>query len=270
MLNITSFSALAFPSIDPIIFSIGPFAVRWYALAYIAGLIIGWQLMMYFTKKPGSKVKDKEVDDFLVWAILGVILGGRLGYIFFYKPTYYASNPLEIMMVWQGGMSFHGGFLGVIVATWLYTWKRQIPFLAFTDLLASVAPIGLFFGRIANFINGELFGRTTDVSWAVVFPDGGPVGRHPSQIYEAILEGALLFVAMLILRHFKMQERPGFLTGIFLLGYAAARAFVELFRQPDAHLGFLAGGLTMGQILSIPMILVGLIFILWTLKSQKP
>lgn len=269
MLNITSFSAIAFPSIDPIIFAIGPFAIRWYALAYIAGLVIGWQLMMYFSRKPDSKVKDKEVDDFFAWAILGVILGGRLGYVVFYKPAFYAANPLEILMVWQGGMSFHGGFLGVIVATWLYTRKRKISFLAFTDLLAIVAPIGLFFGRIANFINGELFGRTTDVPWAVVFPHGGPVGRHPSQIYEALLEGALLFVVMLILRHFKMHQKPGFLTGTFLLGYAAARAFVELFRQPDAHLGFLVGGLTMGQILSIPMIVIGLAFIAWTYKHNK-
>lgn len=209
-MNITPFAALAFPAIDPILIEIGPFAIRWYALAYVAGLVIGWRLMMSYARNPGSKVTDNQVDDFFVWAILGVILGGRLGYVLFYKPGFYLANPSEIFLIWQGGMSFHGGFLGVMIATWLYTAKKKIPFLCFTDLLAAVAPVGLFFGRLANFINGELFGRTTNVPWAVIFPNGGPVGRHPSQIYEALLEGLLLFVVMLIFRHLKMQENPDF------------------------------------------------------------
>ena len=258
----TQFLAIAFPDIDPIIFQIGPFAVRWYALAYIAGLIIGWQLMMRFAQAPGSLVTDKNVDDFLLWATLGVILGGRLGYVLFYKPGYYFSNMEEIFMVWQGGMSFHGGILGVSVAGLLFTRAKSIPPLAFADLLAAVAPVGLFFGRIANFINGELIGRTTDVAWGVIFPGGGDLPRHASQIYEALLEGALLFIILLILRQTSMAKKPGFITGAFLIGYAAARGFVEFFRQPDAHLGLLAGGFTMGQFLSVPMVLIGLYFLL--------
>lgn len=258
---LTTFSALSFPEIDPIIFSIGPFAIRWYALAYIAGLIIGWRLMLHFAKNPASKITVEQVDDFLVWATMGVILGGRLGYVLFYKPGYYFDNPIEIFMVWQGGMSFHGGFLGVVVAAILFARKHKFPALALADMLATVAPVGLFFGRIANFINGELFGRASDVAWAMPFPGGGPMPRHPSQLYEAALEGALLFVIIMILRHFKLHEKPGLLTGVFLTGYALARGFVELFRQPDAHLGFLAGGTTMGQLLSIPMIVIGLYLI---------
>jgi len=254
----TQFLAIAFPDIDPIIFQIGPFAIRWYALAYIAGLVIGWQLMMRFARAPGSKVTDKNVDDFLIWATLGVILGGRLGYVLFYKPGYYFGNPAEIFMVWQGGMSFHGGILGVSVAALLFTLRKNIPPLAFADLLAVVAPVGLFFGRIANFINGELYGRTTEVAWGVIFPGGGELPRHASQIYEALLEGALLFVILLILRKTPFAAKPGFITGAFLIGYAAARGFVEFFRQPDAHLGLLAGDFTMGQFLSVPMVLIGL------------
>ncbi|MCF8467496.1 MAG: prolipoprotein diacylglyceryl transferase [Sneathiella sp.] len=257
----TQFLAIAFPAMDPVIFQIGPFAIRWYALAYVAGLIIGWRLMMRLARSPGSKVTDKQVDDFLVWATLGVILGGRLGYILFYKPEFYFANPSEIFMVWQGGMSFHGGFLGVVTATILFARKQKISILAFADLLSIVAPIGLFFGRLANFINGELYGRVTDVPWGVVFPGGGDIPRHPSQIYEALLEGALLFTVMLIFRRTRFAEKPGFLTGLFIAGYALARSIVELFRQPDAFLGFLIGGFTMGQLLSLPMLAIGLYFL---------
>ncbi len=252
------FLAIAFPDIDPILIQIGPFAIRWYALAYIAGLVIGWQLMMRFARAPGSLVTEKIVDDFLIWATLGVILGGRLGYVFFYKPEYFFNYPSEIFMIWQGGMSFHGGALGVIIAAILYTRAKKIPFFAFSDLLAVVTPVGLFFGRIANFINGELYGRVTDVSWGVIFPAGGDMPRHPSQLYEAVLEGAVLFVILLLLRRTAYGSRIGVLSGTFLVGYAIARGFVEFFRQPDAHLGLLAGGFTMGQFLSVPMILLGL------------
>lgn len=254
----TQFLAIAFPDIDPIIFQVGPFAIRWYALAYIAGLIIGWRLMMRFAREPGSKVSEKQVDDFLIWATLGVILGGRLGYILFYKPAYYFSHPSEIFMVWQGGMSFHGGALGVIIMMVLFTRAKNIPLLAFSDILTTVVPIGLFFGRIANFINGELYGRPTDVPWGVIFPNGGDEPRHASQIYEAMLEGALLFLILLVLRRTKFASKPGVVSGAFLVGYAIARSIVEFFRQPDAHLGLLAGGFTMGQFLSVPMVLFGL------------
>jgi phosphatidylglycerol---prolipoprotein diacylglyceryl transferase len=266
---LSNFAALAFPEIDPIIFSVGPFAVRWYALAYIVGLIIGWRLMIRFANAPGSKVSAQLVDDFLVWATLGVVLGGRLGYVIFYKPGFYLSNPAEIFMVWQGGMSFHGGFLGVVVAAFLYARKYNFPVFALSDLLAIVAPVGLFFGRIANFINGELYGRVTDVSWGMVFPGGGSAPRHPSQLYEAALEGAVLFLVMMILRATPAGKKPGLLTGVFLIGYASARGFVELFRQPDAHLGFLIGGATMGQLLSIPMILIGLYLIFRTVPAAN-
>ena len=253
---------MTYPEIDPIIFSIGPLAIRWYALAYIAGLIIGWRLMIRFAKAPGSAVTPEQVDDFLVWATLGVVLGGRLGYVLFYKPTFYFANPAEIFQVWQGGMSFHGGFLGVVIAALLFARKYKLPIFSLADMLATVAPVGLFFGRIANFINGELFGRVTDVSWGMVFPNGGPLPRHPSQLYEAALEGALLFIIQIALRKTRIGKKPGVATGVFLIGYALARGFVELFRQPDAHLGLLIGGATMGQLLSIPMILIGVLLII--------
>ncbi|MZR32456.1 prolipoprotein diacylglyceryl transferase [Sneathiella sp. DP05] len=256
------FSAIAFPEIDPIIFQVGPFAIRWYALAYVAGLIIGWQLMMRFAGAEGSRISAKQVDDFLIWATLGVIFGGRLGYVLFYKPDYYLSNPGEIFMVWQGGMSFHGGFLGVVLATILYCRHKKIIILEFGDLLATVVPVGLFFGRIANFINGELYGRTTDVPWGMVFPGGGILPRHPSQLYEALLEGAVLFAILLIFRKTRYANKPGFIMGLFFAGYAVARSIVEFFREPDAYLGFLVGSLTMGQLLSLPMLIVGFYFML--------
>ncbi|WP_169570151.1 prolipoprotein diacylglyceryl transferase [Sneathiella limimaris] len=258
---ISSLSALSYPEIDPILFSIGPFAIRWYALAYIAGLVIGWRLMIHFAKSPKSSISPAHIDDFLMWATLGVILGGRLGYVIFYKPEFYIANPVEILKVWQGGMSFHGGFLGVVISAFLFCRKHKLPTLELADMLATVAPIGLFFGRVANFINGELFGRVSDAPWAMVFPNGGPLPRHPSQLYEAILEGLLLFLIIMIVRRTPFGSKPGVLSGLFLIGYALARSFVELFRQPDAHLGFLIGGSTMGQLLSVPMILIGLLLI---------
>ena len=265
----TQFLALSYPEIDPILLQIGPIAIRWYALAYIAGLVLGWRLMIRFVRSGKGLLNAQHVDDFLVWATLGVILGGRLGYVLFYKPGYYLDNPAEIFMVWQGGMSFHGGFLGVVAAAILFCKKHDIPTFELADLLSTVAPVGLFFGRLANFINGELYGRVSDVPWAMVFPTGGPLPRHPSQLYEAVLEGALLFLIILVLRKSDLSDKPGFLTGVFLVGYAAARGFVELFRQPDAHLGFLIGGSTMGQLLSVPMVLIGIYLILRPSLSSK-
>ncbi len=254
--------ALAYPNIDPILFQIGPLAIRWYSLAYIAGLMLGWRYMRVLAKRPPEVAPERDIDDFLVWATLGVVLGGRLGYVLFYKFGFYMDNPAAIFQVWKGGMSFHGGLLGVVAAGLLFAWQRKIKILPFADIVACVSPIGLFFGRLANFINGELYGRVSDVPWAMVFPGGGPVARHPSQLYEALLEGVVLFVIMFFLgRVNAVRLRPGMLTGFFLIGYAAARSFVELFRQPDSYLGFFAGGTTMGQWLSAPMAAVGLYLI---------
>lgn len=252
-------AALPFPAIDPVLVQFGPFAIRWYALAYIAGLLIGWRVMLQIARSPGSAVSDRQVDDFLLWATLGVVLGGRLGYVLFYKPGFYLQHPLEIFAVWQGGMSFHGGLLGVALAIVLFARRAGVPVLTLADMAAAVTPIGLGLGRIANFINGELWGRVSDAPWAMVFPTGGPDPRHPSQLYEALLEGLVLFVVLWLLRRrVAAARRPGFITGAFLAGYGIARIIGELFREPDAHLGFLLGGTTMGQWLSLPLVVAGL------------
>lgn len=262
--------AIAFPMIDPVLVEIGPVAIRWYALAYVAGLTIGWRYMMWLARQPGSLVRKKDADDFLVWAVFAVILGGRIGYVLFYKADYYFANPADILKTWQGGMSFHGGFLGVLIATIWFTRLRKIRFWAFIDLAAVVTPIGLFFGRIANFINSELWGRPTDAPWAMVFPNGGPFARHPSQLYEAVLEGLVLLVVLhLVWRRESWRTTPGVISGAFLIGYGLSRFIVEFFREPDAHLGFLAFGATMGQWLSAPMVLAGILLIVYARRAPK-
>lgn len=256
--------ALQFPDIDPAIVRIGPIAIRWYALAYIAGLLGGWKYTRWLVSRPPFAMSPLQVDDFLVWATMGVVLGGRLGYVLFYKPLYYLAHPAEIVMVWQGGMSFHGGALGVIVAIVLFARHNKLNLLAIGDTICTVVPMGLLFGRIANFINGELFGRPApeDLPWAMIFPAGGPVPRHPSQLYEAGMEGLILLCVMhLLWRNASFRMRPGALSGAFLAGYGIARIIGEFFRQPDANLGFLWGGATMGQLLSIPLVLVGAVLI---------
>jgi phosphatidylglycerol:prolipoprotein diacylglycerol transferase len=259
--------AIAFPQIDPIAIQIGPLAIRWYALAYIAGLVLGWRYALYLAGRSPYGIKRQDVDDFLSWATVGVVLGGRLGYVLFYKPGYYLFHPLEIFAVWQGGMSFHGGALGVIIAIIWFCRRRSIPMFAFADLVCCAVPIGLFFGRIANFINSELWGRVSDVPWAMVFPTGGPEPRHPSQLYQAGLEGIALFAVLAYLQFFtRARYRAGALSGAFLVGYGVARLIGELFRQPDAHLGFLFLGATMGQLLSLPLILAGL----WLILRARP
>ena len=254
--------ALAFPPIDPILIQVGPLAIRWYALAYIFGLIFGWQYVRRLVRRPGWRIGPGDIDDLLLYVTLGVVIGGRVGYVLFYRPDFYLGNPLEALAVWRGGMSFHGGLIGVVAAIALFAKLRRKPLLELADAVAAAAPIGLLLGRVANFINGELFGRVTDVPWGVIFPRGGPEPRHPSQLYEAGLEGLLLFA---ILAWFAWRPRhpeaEGRLTGIFLIGYACARSFAELFREPDAHLGYLLGGLTMGQLLSLPMLAVGLVLV---------
>src|SRR5579875_1914862 len=251
---------LVFPGFDPVAIRLGPFAIRWYALAYIVGLFLGWRLTRRLAAKLPAVASESEVDDFLTWATLGVIIGGRLGYVLFYQPSYYLSHPSAIFAVWRGGMSFHGGALGVIAAIILFALRRQIDLLGFADRIVVSVPIGLGLGRIANFINGELFGRPAPawLPWAMIFPQAGPEPRHPSQLYQALLEGVLLLIVMwLFSRRERVRARFGTLTGIFLIGYGLARITGEFFRQPDAFLGFLAGGITMGQLLCIPMILAG-------------
>ncbi len=259
---------IAFPAIEPEIFRFGPFALRWYAVAYIAGIVIGWRLALRLADQRPRFMTRIAIDDFVTWVTLGVILGGRLGYVIFYKPGYYLANPLEILVLWQGGMSFHGGMLGVIIATFWFAARRGIPLLALGDMVALLAPIGLFLGRLANFINAELYGRTTDVAWAMIFPsDPLAEPRHPSQLYEAALEGLVLFAILAWLAwRTDARARPGLIGGSFLAGYAVARIICEFFREPDAHLGFLWAGATMGQLLCIPMLVAGIGLILFAQK----
>jgi phosphatidylglycerol---prolipoprotein diacylglyceryl transferase len=263
--------ALTFPHIDPIAVQIGPLAIRWYALAYIAGILLGWQYAVYLVKRPPYVMDRAALDDFIVWVTVGIIVGGRLGYVLFYKPGYYLYNPLEIAYLWRGGMSFHGGMLGVIVAIIVFARRHGISTFALGDIVCAVVPIGLFFGRIANFINAELYGRPSDVPWAMIFPtDREGLPRHPSQLYQATLEGIVLFIVLAVLAHrTELRRRPGFISGAFLAGYAIARMIGELFREPDAHLGFIIGPITMGQILSLPMLLAG-IWLIATSGKRPP
>jgi phosphatidylglycerol---prolipoprotein diacylglyceryl transferase len=267
------FFVLPFPAFDPVIVAIGPFAIRWYALAYIGGILLGWLYARALIRaeelwggKPALTLDD--MDDFILWVTLGIILGGRAGYVLFYNPGHYAEHPLEILELWNGGMSFHGGFLGCVAAVMLFGWKRNIRILSLGDITCAVAPIGLFLGRLANFINAELWGRAADVPWAMVFPGAGPLPRHPSQLYEAALEGLVLFIVLYVLIRKGALRRPGLILGAFALCYSLARSFSELFREPDPQLGFLWGGMTMGMLLSIPLALAGIILIVQALRRQ--
>jgi phosphatidylglycerol:prolipoprotein diacylglycerol transferase len=263
--------AIPYPVFDPVIIEIGPFALRWYALAYVAGLILGWRYMRLLAKGPPVVATDRDVDDFLIWATLGVVVGGRLGFvlfsIFFYEQSIFIDDPLAAFQVWKGGMAFHGGLVGVIVAIVVFCRVRRLPMLAFGDLVACATPIGLFLGRIANFINGELWGRVSDAPWAMVFPHGGPLPRHPSQLYEAVLEGLVLFIVLLLSwRRPGVRARHGLLTGMFLVGYGIARAVAEHFRDADPGVGFLLGGTTTGQWFSLPMVAAGV----WLMVRARP
>jgi phosphatidylglycerol---prolipoprotein diacylglyceryl transferase len=264
---------IPFPAINPILISIGPLAVRWYALAYIVGIIGGWlyaRALIASERLWGGPAPFTvlDFDDFVIWITLGIILGGRTGYVLFYNFPHFAAHPIEILQLWNGGMSFHGGVTGCVVAIVLFALRRRIPVLSLGDVTAAVAPIGLFLGRIANFINGELWGRPTDVPWAMVFPYGGPIPRHPSQLYEAALEGIVLFIVLALLVRGGAFRRPGVVTGAFALGYGVARITCELFREPDAQLGFLWGGLTMGMLLCIPLMLGGIAILTFALTRE--
>jgi phosphatidylglycerol:prolipoprotein diacylglycerol transferase len=260
-------AVIDYPNIDPVLVEFGPFAIRWYALAYVAGLLLGWRYARALAERSPWRMTREHFDDLLFWATIGVLAGGRLGYVLFYKPGYYLANPGEIFFLWEGGMAFHGGAAGVILALILFSLKRGLPMVAVGDIVSAATPIGLFFGRIANFINGELWGRPGDVPWAMVFPGAGPEPRHPSQLYEAGLEGLLLFVILFLMTRMGALGRQGLVAGVFLAGYGLSRFVVEFFREPDAHLGYLTAGMTMGQLLSLPMILAGVGFLVYAMRT---
>jgi phosphatidylglycerol:prolipoprotein diacylglycerol transferase len=261
--------ALTYPKIDPVALKLGPVSIRWYGLAYITGLILGWRYTVWLARQkrfngPETRPTTTDLDDFLFWAMAGVLIGGRLGIVLFYQPSFYFSHLVNILRIWDGGMSFHGGMLGVTTALIWFTRSRKIRLFDVADLVACATPIGLFFGRLANFVNGELWGRVTTSPLGMVFPgeEAGPLPRYPSQLFEAASEGVILFILLAIAaQQPAIRTRRGLLTGLFLIGYAIARSICELFRQPDAYLpnsGFLFGGISMGQVLSFPMLLAGL------------
>jgi len=260
-----------YPQIDPVFFHLGPIPVRWYSLAYLFGILLAYLHCRRLAKRYQVPVSPKQFDDFLFWATLGVIVGGRVGFVLFYNPVYYLHNPLQIVQLWDGGMSFHGGLAGVALALILFCRANTIPLFRFADLLACAAPIGLFLGRIANFINGELWGRPADVPWAMVFPaDPKGVPRHPSQLYEAFLEGLVLFaLCNWAYRQAALRDRPGAVTGVFFLGYGAARFSVEFVREPDPQFKGVLDWITMGQILSLPMLAIGAAFLWMALRRPK-
>lgn len=263
---------LDFPNISPVIFSIGPIALRWYSVAYLVGILFVWFMVKRNVKKYDMGLTDQNIGDLAFYATIGIIVGGRLGYVLFYggQNNPFFQNPLTIFEIWKGGMSFHGGIAGVIFATLWYSYKINYPFLKIMDIIAPFAPVGLFLGRITNFINDELWGRVTDVAWAVKFPSGGYLPRHPSQLYEAMLEGVLMFVVLNIMWNIKwVRERTGIIAGTFAVLYAIFRTFVEQYREPDAQLGFYFGSLTMGQLLSIPLVIAGVWAIWKGLRSVK-
>lgn len=265
------YEGLAFPDISPIAVQLGAFGIRWYSLAYIFGILIGWFLVTKMSREMGNKLKKKQIDDLLVYAVLGVLLGGRLGYVFFYNFSYYMSVPWRIPFVWEGGMSFHGGVVGLGIAVWVFAKRNKVPFLFITDMIAVVAPAGLFLGRLANFINAELYGRVTRaVPWAIRFPQDN-LPRHPSQLYEAGLEGLLLFIVLNLLwwKVPNVRNRYGMISGIFLILYGIFRFMIEFFREPDIQVGFLWRHTTMGQMLCIPMIMLGAYLIYYS-KKEKP
>ena len=257
---------LVHPHFDPIVVSLGPLAVRWYGLMYLAGFGAGWWLGAVRISKNKSPIDRAQLDDLLFHVVLGIILGGRLGYVLFYKPGYYFSHPLEMLALWQGGMSFHGGFLGVLAAAGFFCWRHKIDWLRLMDFVAPLVPPGLAAGRLGNFINGELWGRVTDLPWGMVFRGAGPLPRHPSQLYQFAGEGLLLFA---LLWWFSSKPRPrGAVSALFLIGYGVLRFLAEFAREPDDFLGFLALGMTMGQWLCVPMVLGGIALFVWSTRIR--
>lgn len=262
--------AFQFPNIDPVALSLGPIQIHWYALAYVVGFITAWRLAIYICgldKNPEARPNKTDIDDYMSWAILGVLLGGRLGYVLFYNLPTYLDNLAEAIKIWHGGMSFHGGVIGVVLSLILFCRIKKVPFFRLCDVTAAVTPIGFFLGRVANFVNGELYGRVTDVSWAVIFPRGGDEPRHPSQLYEAVTEGILLFIILFAFIHVKsIRARAGMVSAFFMIGYGVFRFGCEFYREPDIQLGFIIEQVTMGQILCVPMIITGLVILFLTKK----
>ncbi|MCC6737062.1 MAG: prolipoprotein diacylglyceryl transferase [Bauldia sp.] len=281
-----SLFALTYPTFNPVLIEIGPLAIRWYALAYIFGILFVWWYAARLVSNPklwgpdGSPVTRKHLGDFVIWATVGIIAGGRLFYVFVYDFPQFRADPISVFQLWEGGMSFHGAFLGVVIALLLFAWRKRLPLWSLVDVVAAGVPLTLFFGRIANFINGELWGRVSDAPWAMAFPAataenlaaGLPpdATRHPSQLYEAFLEGAVVFTILCILIYrFKALRRPGVVSAVFAIGYGTARIIGEFFREPDVQLGFISGGVTMGQILSVPMVIAGIILLVWTTRRHR-
>lgn len=271
---ISKAALLPYPQIDPVIVRIGPLAIHWYGVAYIVGILLGWLYARSLLKNASlwpraeAPMTFADLDDFLFWAAIGIVVGGRTGYVLFYDLGPVLDNPWRAVQIWNGGMSFHGGLIGTTLAIVIFARRRRINVWALCDVIAPCVPIGLFFGRIANFINDELWGRITDVPWAMIFPTGGPFPRHPSQLYEAGLEGIVLFLVLRLLTHrFRTLKKRGFTCGAFVAGYGCCRIFAEFFREPDPQLGYLYGGwLTMGMVLSLPMVLVGI----WAMARARP
>ena len=258
-----------FPDIDPVIISIGPISIYWYSLAYIFGILFGWYYSSKLVEKFDIGISKKNIEDFVTWAIIGIIAGGRFGYVLFYNPIKYLSQPIDILKTYEGGMSFHGAIIGLMIAIYSFTRKYKISFLSLADVIAVVAPVGLFLGRIGNFINGELYGRVSTVPWAIVFPNTDNLPRHPSQLYEAIGEGLILFFIMVFAVYkFHSIKFPGRTLGIFLVFYSVCRIFIETFRAPDFHIGFIWSSFTLGQLLSLPMFISGL-YLIFRLRCQS-
>ena len=271
------FLLIDFPVFNPVAIAIGPIAIRWYALAYICGIVLGWLYARALLKNERlwggpAPISLAQLDDFILWVTIGIILGGRTGYVLFYNPSFFIQHPAEIFILWKGGMSFHGGFMGCVVAVIGFCRANKLPILPLGDITTAVAPLGLLLGRIANFVNSELWGRAADpdLPWAMIFPNGGPEPRHPSQLYEAGLEGVVLFTILAIMIRLGALKRPGLVLGSFVAIYGLARITGEMFREPDPQLGFLWGGLTMGMLLSVPMVVAGVIIIMQTLRRAAP
>lgn len=260
---------IPFPDIDPVAIQIGPLAIRWYALAYLSGFLLGWAYALRLVQRLDDPLITRgRIDDFMTWAVIGVIAGGRLGYVVFYQPAYYLANPIEALFLWHGGMSFHGGATGVIVAIIAFALYHRLPLFRLADIVCACVPIGLCLGRLANFANAELYGRVTTMPWGIVFPGSDGQPRHPSQLYEAVGEGLVLFIILFVMMRMKaVQARPGLVAAVFLGGYALARFGIEFFREPDAYLGVLSSGLTMGQLLCVPMMLGAVLVVVIARKT---
>lgn len=267
--------AIPFPAIDPVLIEIGPIHIRWYALSYIVGIFIGWWWARRLAGNAklwgpaGAPLAPHDIDDFVVWATLGIVLGGRIGYVLFYDLPRFVESPGSVFAIWEGGMSFHGGFLGTVLAMVLFARSRKIPAWSLIDTIAASVPPGILLVRIANFINGELWGKPTDLPWGIAFPMAGPEPRHPTQLYEGLLEGAVLFLLLLYLTHRQKRLRqPAFVSGVFAAWYGAVRILIEFVRVPDVQIGYLWGPLTLGMLLSIPMLVAGIALMIWAVRRN--